>query len=151
MTAAAGQLDDLHGAAASRLRSVGQRYTANRRMLIEALADVSGPVTIAGILEGRSGLPVSSAYRSLTVLERAGLVQRVVTGEERARYELAEELTDHHHHHLVCSSCASVEDVTIPPELERDVDRILASLAGRSGFTAVSHQLDLVGLCRACG
>jgi Fe2+ or Zn2+ uptake regulation protein len=151
VTAAAGQLDDLHGEAASRLLSVGQRYTANRRMLIEALADVSGPVTIAGILEGRSDLPVSSAYRSLTVLERAGLVQRVVTGEERARYELAEELTDRHHHHLVCSSCASVEDVTIPPELERDVDRILASLAGRSGFTAVSHQLDLVGLCRVCG
>ena len=150
MTAGAGRLDDLHRKAASRLRSVEQRYTANRRMLIETLSEVSGPVTIAGILDGRSGLPVSSAYRNLAVLERAGLVQRVVTGEERARYELAEELTDHHHH-LVCSSCASVEDVTIPPKLERDVGRTLASVAGRSGFTAVSHQLDMVGLCRACG
>ena len=33
-------------------------------------------------------------YRNLSVLERAGVVQRIVTTDEWARYELAEDLTD---------------------------------------------------------
>lgn len=150
MTTTAERLDELHRTATVRLRAVGQRYTANRRMLMEILAEAGRPETIPDLLEGRSGPPLSSAYRNLAVLERAGLVRRVITGEEHGRWELAEELTDHHHH-LVCSSCGRVEDVTIPSRLERDVGRTLASVAGRSGFTAVSHRLDLVGLCRTCG
>jgi Fur family transcriptional regulator, ferric uptake regulator len=143
------RIDDLHREAASRLGRVGQRYTANRRTLMQALAEADRPLTVSAIVEGRAVLPVSSAYRNLAVLERAGLVRRVLTDEEHGRYELAEELTDHHHH-LVCSSCGTVEDVTFPPNVERSVGRTLASVAGRSGFTAVAHRLDLVGLCRAC-
>jgi Fe2+ or Zn2+ uptake regulation protein len=150
VTERARAIEDLHGEAASRLRAMGQRYTANRRMLIAALAEAEGPLTVSALLQGRADLPVSSAYRNLAVLERAGLVRRVLTGEEHGRYELAEELTDHHHH-LLCSSCGTVEDVTFPSEVERSVGRTLASVADRSGFTAVAHRLDLVGLCRACG
>ncbi|HEX2025212.1 MAG TPA: Fur family transcriptional regulator [Actinomycetota bacterium] len=149
MTERTAWIEDLHREAASRLGTVGQRYTANRRTLIEVLAEADRPLTVSAIVEGRAGLPVSSAYRNLAVLERAGLVRRVLTDEEHGRYELAEELTDHHHH-LVCSSCGTVEDVTFPPNVERSVGRTLSSVAGRSGFTAVAHRLDVVGLCRAC-
>ena len=62
------------------------------------------------------------------MLEQAGVVRRVITEEGIARYELAEDLTEHHHH-LVCSNCGAVEDVTIPADLETTMDR-RASTAG---------------------
>ena len=33
-------------------------------------------------------------YRNLSILERAGVVQKVVTSDEWARFELAEDLTE---------------------------------------------------------
>jgi Fe2+ or Zn2+ uptake regulation protein len=139
---------DPHAVVARRLAAVGQRYTAGRRELIDALVSAATPLTIGELLE-RASLPQSSAYRNLAVLERAGAVRRVMTDEDFARYELAESLTEHHHH-LICSSCGRVEDVTIPQALEADVDRTVARLARRSGFATVAHRLDLIGTCRDC-
>lgn len=141
---------DLHLTVASRLRSLGQRYTANRRSLVEILDDAGQPLAISDILLGRSKLAQSSAYRNLAVLERTGVVRRVVTNKEFARYELAEDLTEHHHH-LVCSNCGTVEDVMIPSRLERSMERALADVASGIGFAAISHRLDLIGTCRSCG
>ncbi|GIU97553.1 MAG: hypothetical protein KatS3mg013_1356 [Actinomycetota bacterium] len=140
---------ELHEAVALRLREIGHRYTAQRRALVEALAAAAGrPRSTSELLEG-AGVPQSSAYRNLAALEQAGVVRRVVTDEEFARYELAEELTGHHHH-LICSSCGRVEDVTVPPSLERDVDRTLDRIARRAGFAVVEHRLDLIGTCGGC-
>jgi Fe2+ or Zn2+ uptake regulation protein len=139
---------DPHTVVARRLAAVGQRYTAGRRELIDALVSAATPLAIGELLE-RASLPQSSAYRNLAVLERAGAVRRVMTDEDFARYELAESLTEHHHH-LICSSCGRVEDVTIPQALEVDVDRTVARLARRSGFATVAHRLDLIGTCRDC-
>jgi Fe2+ or Zn2+ uptake regulation protein len=139
---------DLHGAVELQLRAVGQRYTAQRRALVDALRRKGKPVPIPELADPRGGLPQSSVYRNLAVLEQAGAVHRVVTGES-ARYELAEELTQHHHH-LVCRSCGTVEDVTVPAGFERQVSRAADDIADRTGFAAVSHRLDLIGTCRTC-
>ena len=135
---------------AAKLRAVGQRYTPNRRKLVDILAAAGQPLAIPDILTQDSDLPQSSAYRNLAVLEQAHVVRRVVTDEEFAHYELAEDLTEHHHH-LICSNCGRVEDVTIPPRFERNLSNVLDEVAEQAGFSAVSHRLDLVGLCRACG
>ena len=140
--------DDAHVDVARRLAAVGQRYTAGRRRLIDALARAGNPLPI-GDLIAASALPQSSAYRNVAVLEHAGAVRRVVTDEDFARYELAESLTEHHHH-LICSSCGRVEDVTIPASLEADVDRTVSRVARRSGFATVAHRLDLIGTCADC-
>ena len=108
----------------------------------------TSPLSTAEIVAGHTG-PQSSVYRNLSVLERAGVVRRVITEGEFARFELTEELTEHHHH-LICSNCGKVEDVTIPPGLETTMDRTLDRLARRSGFAKVRHRLDLIGTCRAC-
>jgi Fe2+ or Zn2+ uptake regulation protein len=140
---------DVHDAVESRLRTIGQRYTTKRRALVDALLRARHPVAVPDLARGR-GLPQSSLYRNLAVLEQAGAVHRVMTHEEFGRYELAEDLT-HHHHHLVCRTCGKVEDVTVAPSLERQVQRSLADVEGRTGFSAVSHRLDLIGTCRNCG
>jgi Fur family ferric uptake transcriptional regulator len=129
---------DLDATATARLRSAGQRYTTQRRRLIELLADAGG-----------SGLKQSSVYRNLAALEQAGVVRRLVTDEEFGRYELAEDLIGHHHH-LVCSRCGKMRDVDVPEELERTLERTLDRIAKRAGFARVSHRLDLLGLCADC-
>jgi len=115
---------------------------------VDALVKASNPVAVPDLARRRS-LPQISLYRNLAVLEQAGAVHRVMTHEEFGRYELAEDLTQHHHH-LVCRSCGAVEDVTVAPSFERQVQRSLVDVEDRTGFSAVSHRLDLIGTCRNC-
>ncbi|HEY3264228.1 MAG TPA: transcriptional repressor, partial [Actinomycetota bacterium] len=116
--------DDLHVEAGARLKRAGQRYTSKRRALVDILRKSNQPMAIPDILRGSRRLAQSSVYRNLTVLERAHVARRVITGEDFARFELAEDLTEHHHH-LVCSQCGTVEDVTISPRLEQSMERAL--------------------------
>ncbi len=141
---------ELHETVAGRLRAVGQKYTTGRRGLVDLLAEAGQPLTIPEVLSGATEgrVPQSSAYRNLAVLEQAGVVHRIVTSGDFARYELAEDLTEHHHH-LICSSCGAVEDFTAPPALERTLHRVMGDVRA-GGFTAESHRLDLIGTCAAC-
>ncbi len=139
---------EVHPAVEERLRALGQRYTAKRRKLVEVLRRARRPAPIAELVAG-AGLPQSSIYRNLAVLERAGVVRRVLTEGGAARFELAEDLTAHHHH-LVCRACGAVEDVTVPEALEHQVERVLAAAARRAGFRGLAHRLDLVGTCGSC-
>ncbi len=141
--------DDLHATVTSLLRADEQRYTANRRALIEALAEAASPLALPELLERRPALPQSSVYRNLAVLERVGAVHRLASSDEFARFELSEALTGHHHH-LICSGCGRVEDFTVPPRLERTLDRALEEAARSAGFEPERHQLDLVGRCADC-
>jgi Fe2+ or Zn2+ uptake regulation protein len=145
----AGDLTELHDAAASRLRSDDRRYTMQCRRIVEILARSGSPISIPQILSRRRGLAQSSVYRNLGALERAGVVRRILTDEDHGRYELTEELSSHHHH-LVCSNCGRVEDVDLPSDFETTVDRTLDRLARKAGFATVSHRLDLIGRCRDC-
>jgi Fur family transcriptional regulator, ferric uptake regulator len=140
---------DLHETVEERLRRVGQRYTSNRRALVDALVRARGPVSIADLLVGRQAVPQSSAYRNLAVLEEAGVIRRVITDDDFARFELDEGLTEHHHH-LVCSNCGRIEDVAIPASVERSIGRTFDRLAKGAGFASVDHRLDLIGRCRSC-
>jgi Fe2+ or Zn2+ uptake regulation protein len=140
------ELDDV---VAARLRGGGQRVTAPRRALVDVLARAGRPLTIPELQERAPGLATSSAYRNLGVLEDAGVVHRIVTNGDHARYELAEDLTEHHHH-LICSACGSVTDVPASSRLEESMARAAAEVARATGFHTQQHRVDLVGLCASC-
>ena len=140
---------DLDAVAADRLRRDGQRYTANRQEIVRLLADAPHPLTIPDVIALRSGLAQSSVYRNLSVLERAGVVKRIVTADEWARYELGDEFTEHHHH-LICSHCGTVRDFTVSSKLERDIDAAIHAIAEQHGFALTHHTLDLMGRCESC-
>lgn len=140
------ELDEI---AITRLRAARQRYTRGRRRLVDALRGADGPLTIPQILDTDARLAQSSVYRNLVVLEEVGVVTRIVTRDDFARYELAEDLTEHHHH-LICSSCGGVADFSLEADIETDLERALQRVARRSSFTVDSHRLDLVGTCAAC-
>lgn len=132
-----------------RLADDGQRYTDNRRELVDVLVGEGQPMTIPEILERRTELAQSSVYRNLTVLEKAKVVTKVVTNSEWGRYELAEDLMGHHHH-LICSGCGLVRDIELPARLERSISAVLVELGDTNGFVIEEHRLDLVGRCESC-
>ena len=100
---------DINEIAAFQLQTINQRYTKNRRQLIEILLKTSKPITINQILESDSKLAQSSVYRNLAVLEEARLVVKIITNDDHAHYELAEHILDHHHH-IICSPCGEILD-----------------------------------------
>lgn len=134
---------------ATLLRRADQRYTTGRRRVVAALQEGGGPVTITQILAADSSLSQSSVYRNLTILEEAGAVTRIVTGDDFSRYELAEHLTEHHHH-LICSDCGDVVDFSLDDTFETTLDTALHAAAQKLGFTVNAHRLDLFGTCAQC-
>lgn len=141
--------DELHTTAAQRLRSSGLRYTTSRRAVVDLLAASDRPLTIPEILAEDRSLAQSSAYRNLTELINAGVVHRIIAGDEYSHFELAEDLTSHHHH-LVCTRCGRVTDVELSSELELQLTRSLDDVAATRGFTAEHHRLDVLGRCADC-
>lgn len=139
----------IHELVEARLRRADQRYTAGRRALVELLADAGHPVSIGDISDRLPQLPRSSAYRNLVDLQSAGVVRRVAASDEFARFELAEDLTEHHHH-LLCVGCGKVTDVTPSSAFERQVNRTVEELAVDVGFEPHGHRLDVIGLCSGC-
>lgn len=140
---------ELHLTAAGRLRDSDQRYTPARQRIVAILAGAARPLTIAEVQAEGDDLPQSSVYRNIAVLEQAGVVRRVLAADEFARFELAEDLTEHHHH-LVCTSCGEVTDFTMPPALEYAVEQAVLAAAVDEGFDVEAHRLDLVGTCERC-
>ena len=140
----------IHDAVAHRLHRAGQRRTASRDALVDVLVRAGRPVTIPEILDADADLAQSSVYRNLVVLEQAGVVHRIVTNAEFARFELAEDLTGDHHHHLICSTCGAVEDAPASPAIERAVHQTIDEVERATGFRTSAHRIDLIGLCRDC-
>ncbi|MGO9334898.1 MAG: Fur family transcriptional regulator [Acidimicrobiales bacterium] len=141
--------DELHDLVEICLRRVDQRYTPGRRVIVEFLASNGHPVSISDIAAELPDVPRSSAYRHLVDLQEAGVVRRIAASDEFARFELAEDLTEHHHH-LLCTSCGRVIDVTPTPAFERTVNRVVEQLAAQQGFHPSSHALDIMGKCSIC-
>jgi Fe2+ or Zn2+ uptake regulation protein len=144
-----GVVDNLHELVEVHLRRSDLRYTDGRRAMVELLASFGDPMSISDIAAKLPGVPRSSAYRHLVDLQTAGVVRRIAAKDEFARFELAEDLTEHHHH-LLCTSCGRVIDVTPTPAFERTVARMVQELADQQQFVPVSHALDIVGYCAHC-
>jgi Fe2+ or Zn2+ uptake regulation protein len=149
-TTSAAARRELHRTVAARLAEHDQQYTANRRSVVDALAEAGAPLTLPDLLAAESTLAQSSAYRSLAVLVDAGVVRRLVHGGDHAHFELAEHLTEHHHH-LICESCGSVVDVVLPDRVEAAMERSFDEVAVASGFRPSHHAVDIYGTCAACG
>jgi len=133
-----------------RLADAGVRYTGGRRRVVAALGRSGGPMSASELHESlRGSVPVSSVYRTLAVLEDAGVVEPHHSAKGLTRYEMAEWLAGHHHH-LVCQGCGAVEDIELPEGLESQLENLVRDVSGRAGFRVSGHSLEVVGLCRRC-
>jgi Fe2+ or Zn2+ uptake regulation protein len=132
------------------LAADGQQYTTARRAIVNALAAIGHPATIAELLAASPGLAASTAYRNMTVLGDAGIVIRLGGTDEFARFELSEELSGQHHHHVVCTDCGLVLDTGSSPGLEAALTESIRDITQAGGFEITGHRLELVGRCGSC-
>jgi Fe2+ or Zn2+ uptake regulation protein len=133
-----------------RLAETGVRFTGGRRQVVAALERADGPRSASELHGDMAGeVPVSSVYRTLAVLEEAGVVAPHHSTKGITRYEIAEWLAGHHHH-LVCISCGAVEDIELPPGLETQLERLVNQVSGMSEFSASGHSLEVDGRCTRC-
>ena len=127
------------------LRAAGLRVTVARRAVCEVLAVAHDRHLTTAELHRlaeqrmRTGIDISTIYRTVDVLEQEGLVHHVHLGHGPAVLHLS----DHaEHHHLTCHECGRTVDVPVE-ELEGLTDEI----GRRHGFEIDSAHFALVGRC----
>lgn len=126
------------------------RFTRGRQAVVAALASARGPLSATELDEALGGaVPLSSLYRTLSVLQDAGVVAHHLGAKGLTRYELAEWLAGHHHH-LVCVDCGSVADVEIPERQEDRVRSLVRAIAAAASFEPTDHALEIEGHCAKC-
>ncbi|MDP5228418.1 MULTISPECIES: Fur family transcriptional regulator [Arthrobacter] len=92
-----------------------------------------------------SGVSVSLAttYRILQSMADEGVVDVLRTTDGEAVYRRCE--AESHHHHLLCRNCGKAVEIEAPA-----VEAWAAKVAAEHGFTAVSHTVEIMGLCEDC-
>lgn len=118
--------------------------TATRKLVFEALQHEE-PLSMAELHAKLDGMvDRASLYRAISLFEELGMVQRLQIGW---KYKL--ELTDDfnfHHHHIACKNCG----LTLPVREDVTLEASIRTLAMEYGFTEVTHQLEIRGLCPRC-
>jgi Fur family ferric uptake transcriptional regulator len=134
---------------ASVLREKGLRATPQRTVILELLHEVEGHrhLTAQELFQRARdrlpGLNLATIYRTLEGLFEAGLVDRMVTGQDTARYSLRD--PDHLHGHLHCRVCQHGPEIA--PE---DLNVLARVIHERYGFALDVNHLTLSGLCKDC-
>jgi len=99
------------------------------------------------LAENDATVSQATVYRSLPLLERAGIIRRAVhmqtSSREGAVYE--HESAGTHHDHLVCSQCGRTVEFEYPA-----IEVLQEAVARNHGFVLKRHHLELVGICADC-
>lgn len=85
----------------------------------------------------------SSVYRTLTLLEEAGLIRKVARSDGRDVYE--HDYGYPQHDHLICDECGGLIEFH-----NAEISRILEQVAAEHGFRMTGHRLEVYGRCREC-
>lgn len=140
---------EIHDHVRERLSRSRQRYTSGRQDLVGLLLDIDRPLTITELLGKGVRQSQSSLYRNLAVLEQCEVVRRLSSVDDVARYELAEDLTEHHHH-VLCKRCGRIEDVVLSGDVERALAAAASHVQEELDHEVDSHHVELVGTCAKC-
>ena len=128
------------------LRERGVRMTPQRRLILDAVANAQGHISVDQIYQQVvrqfPEVNVSTVYRTMDVLEELGLVRHTHFHDGVARYHRA---TEEPHQHLICRGCG--RDIELDLAL---LEPLAEELFRRYGFKAELDHAAFVGLCRAC-
>jgi len=130
------------------LREHGLRATSSRIAIVRLLHASAVPLTLAEIqdkVEGE-GCDFATVFRFIAILEKKELVEKVAWIDGTTRHEIRSRDGQHHHHHyLICRACHKVEPID-----ECVVEHFEDQIAKERGYSALSHSLQLSGVCPAC-
>jgi len=118
----------------------GLRMTNQRRIIIELIDDADDHPDVDTIyrraIELDNTISLATIYRTVGVLEQAGIIDKLDVGDGKARYELSGE----HHEHLV-----DVDSGEIHEFQHAELEALKEKIARDMGFELVGHRLELFG------
>ena len=115
--------------------------TGQRRLIARVLSDARDHPDVeevyrrAVLLDPRISL--ATVYRTVRLLEEAGILERHEFRDGRARYEAA---GGEHHDHLINVDTGEVFEFN-----DEEIERIQSRIAEKLGFRLVDHRLALYG------
>jgi Fur family ferric uptake transcriptional regulator len=128
------------------LRSRGQRLTAQRQLVLEAVYELghATPDQVhAKVSATAAGVNITTVYRTLELLEELGLVTHAHLSHGAPTFHA---VGGDQHVHLVCRSCGAVSEVS--PDV---LSELSATLGAEHGFRIDIGHVALFGLCGGCG
>ncbi|MEL6947128.1 MAG: Fur family transcriptional regulator [Pseudomonadota bacterium] len=125
----------------------GMRMTEQRRVIariLEAAQDHPDTEELyrrAADIDPR--ISISTVYRTVAMFEDAGIIERHVFGDGRARYEPA---VDDHHDHLIDMKTGKVIEFQ-----NAEIEALQEAIARELGYRLVDHRLELYAVPLAPG
>ena len=122
----------------------GLRMTGQRRVIARVL-EISDDHPDVEELHARATardpkISIATVYRTVKLLEEAGILDKLEFGDGRARYEDAERA---HHDHLIDVNSGDVIEFVDP-----DIEALQERIAEKLGYRLVGHRLELYGVPR---
>ncbi|MBT3332973.1 MAG: transcriptional repressor [Rhodospirillaceae bacterium] len=120
----------------------GLRMTGQRRVVARVLSEADDHPDAEEVYRRASALEpkisIATVYRTLRILEDAGILQRLEFGDGRARFEQAE--SDHHDHLIDTSSGRVIEFQN------EQLEALQEKVAHELGFRLIGHRMELYGV-----
>jgi Fur family ferric uptake transcriptional regulator len=116
------------------------RMTSQRQIIIQVIEesddhpDVDQLYLRSVVLDNT--ISIATVYRTVKLLEEAGLIERLEFGDGRSRYEEAGE----HHEHLV-----DVETGEVIEFFNEELESLKMEIALQMGYDLIDHRLELYG------
>ncbi len=136
-----------HHTLAHILRQEQLRYTNQRQAVWDELKSTDAHRDAEEIYMAlrQDNISVSRAtvYRTIDVLVKYKLINKIDIGDGRSRYEHANNIE--HHDHLICTNCGKILEF-----FDESVEELQCDIAKKYGFKLDYHIHQLFGLCKAC-
>lgn len=120
----------------------GMRMTGQRRVIAKVLSEAGDHPDVEEVYRRASArdprISLSTVYRTVRLLEEAGIVERHDFGDGRARYEPA---GHGHHDHLINATTGEVIEFK-----NEEIERLQERVARELGFRLIGHRLELFGM-----
>ena len=81
-------------------------------------------------------ISIATVYRTVKILEEAGVIDKIEFGDGRSRYEES----GSHHHHLV-----DVESGEVFEFFNEELENLKIEIANKLGYELADHRLELLG------
>lgn len=85
----------------------------------------------------------ATVFRTLKLLNEAGIARKVDLGDKIIRYE--HKYGHQHHDHLICIKCGKFIET-----LDREIEKLQDKLCKKFNFLPRRHRLEIFGICKRC-
>ena len=123
-----------------------RRNTWQKTAVLEELSNtdefVSAQELHQKISQSGKKLGLTTVYRALTEMVEQGMADSLSISDGEMRYRIC---TPEHHHHLICRVCGKTVEFDMP-----GFEELALQVANANGFTELSHEIELFGVCKDC-